>query len=355
MTKDLEGNLAVEQTDHMVREGAAGLGAVGFAVGLFAPPLLAATAIGAAVGAVAGKALHKKTGSKIEEMAGATIPIGGAGLIVAYPHSAAEKVEPAVTRAIQKAVGEAEGHHVQALKGALADAQQKMAEGSMNATRRFSSSTSRSPSRRRTPPTRWPTRCAARGCDVTMAPLEFTDPHYGPRFRTLPMKWPIAKIVGMLPAQARRKTGDIRIPPEASAGDYDLVVLGAPTWWLTTCMPMRSYLHDPALRARRRRQAVRGVLDVSPVLQAQHQDDARARREGRGPLVDETHFVADGNQVMSMWSWLVFMRHNVEKRRRSASRCRSRTCKADYEQQAVDVHRRRRGPRAGIAPAANAG
>ena len=33
-----------------------------------------------------------------------------------------------MTRAIQKVVGEAEGHHVQALKGAIADAQQKMAE-----------------------------------------------------------------------------------------------------------------------------------------------------------------------------------------------------------------------------------
>ena len=129
VTKDLEDNLAVEQTDHMVREGAAGLGAVGFAVGLFAPPLLAATAIGAAVGAVTGKALHKKTGSKIEEMAGATIPIGGAGLILAYPRSAADKIEPAVTCAVQKAVGEAEGHHVKALKGALADAQEKMAKG----------------------------------------------------------------------------------------------------------------------------------------------------------------------------------------------------------------------------------
>jgi hypothetical protein len=62
-------------------------------------------------------------------MAEETIPIGGAGLIVAYPHSAAEKVEPAVTRAVQKVVGEAEGNHVKALKGALADAQKKMAEG----------------------------------------------------------------------------------------------------------------------------------------------------------------------------------------------------------------------------------
>lgn len=128
VTKDLEGNLEVQQTDHMVREGAAGLGAVGLVVGLFAPPLLAATAIGAAVGAGAGKLLHHRTQQKLEEQAGATIPIGGAGLIVAYPHSAAAKVEPAVTRAISHAVGEAEGHHVQALKGAIADAQTKMAQ-----------------------------------------------------------------------------------------------------------------------------------------------------------------------------------------------------------------------------------
>ena len=61
VAKDLEGNLSVEETDHMVREGAEGLGAVGFAVGLVAPPLLAATAIGAALGAGAGKLLHHKT------------------------------------------------------------------------------------------------------------------------------------------------------------------------------------------------------------------------------------------------------------------------------------------------------
>ena len=130
VSKDLEGNMSVEQTDHMVEEGAAGLASVGFVVGLFAPPLLAATAIGAAVGAIGGKALHRRTGSKIEETAGETIPIGGAGLIVAYKHADAETVEPAVTRAVQKVVGEAEGHHVEALKGALADAQKKMAEDS---------------------------------------------------------------------------------------------------------------------------------------------------------------------------------------------------------------------------------
>src|SRR4029077_18996507 len=94
VSKDLKGTLSVEQTDHMVREGAAGLGAVGFAVGLFAPPLLAATAVGAAIGAGAGKLLHPRPARKREEQAGAATPVGGAALIVAYPHSAAAPVDP---------------------------------------------------------------------------------------------------------------------------------------------------------------------------------------------------------------------------------------------------------------------
>ena len=60
VSKDLEGNLSVEQTDHTVEEGAAGLAAVGFVVGLFAPPLLAATAIGAALGAVGGQGVAQE-------------------------------------------------------------------------------------------------------------------------------------------------------------------------------------------------------------------------------------------------------------------------------------------------------
>jgi hypothetical protein len=85
----------------------------------------------------------------------------------------------------------------------------------------------------------------ARGCDVTQVVIEFTDPHYSKRFAKLPMRLPVLKIVGMLPAQRRHKTGEIGIPPEAQEGDYDLVVFGSPTWWLTTNMPVRSYLKSP--------------------------------------------------------------------------------------------------------------
>ena len=128
VSKDLEGNLSVDMSDHMVREGAEGLGAAGLALGLFAPPLLAATAVGAALGAGAGKLVHHKTSEKLGEQAGQAIPLGGAGLIVIYSKSDAETVEAAVTRAVEKTIGEAEGRHVEAVKGALADAQQKMAE-----------------------------------------------------------------------------------------------------------------------------------------------------------------------------------------------------------------------------------
>ena len=130
VAKSLEGDLSVEETDHMVQEGAAGVGVAGLAIGLAAPPLLLTTAVGAALGAGAGELLHHKAAEKISEQAGETIPLGGAGLIVVYSSSEGEKVEPAVTRAVKQVKGEAEGRHVQAVKGALADAQQKMSQES---------------------------------------------------------------------------------------------------------------------------------------------------------------------------------------------------------------------------------
>lgn len=127
VTRDLEGNTTVEQTDHLAKGGAKVLGGAGLVVGLFAPPLLASAAIGAAVGGALGKVASSKVKSKIEQDAGETIPWGGAGVIVAYPRDSAPAVEQAVSRAVKKAIGEAEGKKVQALKAALADAQEKMA------------------------------------------------------------------------------------------------------------------------------------------------------------------------------------------------------------------------------------
>jgi len=127
ISRDLEGNTTVEQTDHMAKGGAKVLGGAGFVLGLAAPPLLAATAIGAAVGAGVGKAASSKVKSQIEQQAADTIPWGGAGVIIAYPRSSAAEVDKAVSHALKKVVGQAEGKKVKALKAALADAQEQMA------------------------------------------------------------------------------------------------------------------------------------------------------------------------------------------------------------------------------------
>lgn len=54
-------------------------------------------------------------------------PLGCAALILAYPRSPADAVEPVVTRSVTRSTGEASGHHAQALRGALVDAQQHLA------------------------------------------------------------------------------------------------------------------------------------------------------------------------------------------------------------------------------------
>ena len=126
VSKGLDGSMEIEQHDHIVKKGAMALGGVGFIVGLFAPPLLAATAVGAIVGAGAGKIAQRKVESALEAQAQETIPIGGAGLIVVYEEEHRETIESAVTRAIKKVIGEATDSHVKAVKGALADASAKM-------------------------------------------------------------------------------------------------------------------------------------------------------------------------------------------------------------------------------------
>src|SRR5215510_10645665 len=90
---------------------------------------------------------------------------------------------------------------------------------------------------------------AERGCAVAKAPIEFTDERWVPKLSQFPMKRPVPQIASILFAQLRHKTGEIRIPQEAQAGDYDLVVLASPTWWFQTSMPMRSYLESPAAKA----------------------------------------------------------------------------------------------------------
>ena len=174
----------------------------------------------------------------------------------------------------------------------------------------------------------------ARGCDVAKAGIEFTDERYLPKLSQFPMKRPMLQIPVILPAQLRHKTGEIRIPPEAQAGDYDLVVLASPTWWFQTSMPMRSFLESPEAKT---------VLDGKPFACVSISRRYRRFNLGQqkklgeaagGRFIDKTYFVSAGGQVKSMLAWLGYMKHGEPQERVFLLKMYQPNLKPDYEEQA---------------------
>lgn len=174
-----------------------------------------------------------------------------------------------------------------------------------------------------------------RNCGVTKAMIEFPDPRWKKKlFSGVPMSWPALRIPTILVAQRRRKTGEIRIPEQAQDGDYDLIVIGSPTWWLTTNMPIRSYLKSPAARK---------VLDGKPFAafsvsrrywKGNMHDVRKLGEEDGGRWVDLTYFLSAGNQVTSMLSWLAYMKHGEPRERVLGVKMPPPNLKPDFEQQA---------------------
>lgn len=122
--KDHAGEMqVVEAGDHLKRKGAEIVGGVGLVVGLFAPPLLAATAVGAGVGALLGTFAKHRVESGIAEKMEEVLPAGAATLIAIYDHAGAGEVERAVANAAKTSVAEIDGKRIKELKAGLAEAQ----------------------------------------------------------------------------------------------------------------------------------------------------------------------------------------------------------------------------------------
>jgi hypothetical protein len=174
----------------------------------------------------------------------------------------------------------------------------------------------------------------ARGCGVTKAAIEFTDERWVPKLSQFPMKRPFPQIVSILPAQLRHKTGEIRIPPEAQAGHYDLVLLASPTWWFQTSMPIRSYLESPAAQT-----VLNGKsFACASISRRYYSINLRQMRKlgekNGGRLIDKTHFVVAGGQVKSMLSWLGYMKHGEPQERVMGLKMPPPNLKPDFEDQA---------------------
>jgi uncharacterized membrane protein len=125
--KDSDGEVHVTETgDHLGRRGAKAGGGVGLVVGLFAPPLLAATAVGAAVGGVAGKFARHRLESGIGEKMDAALPAGSAGVIAVYDSGDAAAVDEALSNAVKKSLAHIDGMKAKELKAGLEEAQAGM-------------------------------------------------------------------------------------------------------------------------------------------------------------------------------------------------------------------------------------
>ena len=147
----------------------------------------------------------------------------------------------------------------------------------------------------------------ARGCDVTQAAIEFTDPRYETRFEHFPMKRPFLEVVAMIPAELRRKPATIHIPESVSAGRFDYVVVGAPTWWLSTDVPMRSFLESAEAANQLRDTPFTAAVTCRRYWKHNIKTVRRLGTKLGGIYADGIHFRYQGGQVRSLFSLLSYL------------------------------------------------
>jgi hypothetical protein len=144
-----------------------------------------------------------------------------------------------------------------------------------------------------------------------MAAIEFVDPRYVERFATFPMSHPFLQVLGMIPAELRRRPAKIRVPDVVSERSYDFVVVGSPTWWLSTNVPIRSFLESDAAG-----EVLEGTPFAAAVVCRRYwrHNLKTVRRLGTkhgGDFVDSVHFRYAGGQVRSLLSLLSYLGSGV--------------------------------------------
>ena len=123
VVKDAEGEVRVEETgDHLGRKGVVAGGGVGLVIGLFAPPLLAATVVGGAVGGLAGRFARHRMKAGIGDKLDDALPPGSAGIIAIYDHDAADVVASALANAIRTSIAQIDKASADDLKAGLKEA-----------------------------------------------------------------------------------------------------------------------------------------------------------------------------------------------------------------------------------------
>ena len=147
----------------------------------------------------------------------------------------------------------------------------------------------------------------ADGYDVTQAPIELTDKRWAYRFAKFPQKKEIQDVLVMVPAQLRKATGEIKIPDVVNTGRYDLVVIGSPTWWLTTNIPIRSFLKSPEADKLLSGTPFAGYVVCRRYWGFNLRTLKRLGIQRGGTWLDGIHFCYAGGQVRSLLAMLTYL------------------------------------------------
>jgi hypothetical protein len=154
-----------------------------------------------------------------------------------------------------------------------------------------------------------------RGCEAVLAAIEFTDSRYADRFKRFPLAHPYRDLFGMIPPALRRTTGTIRVPDAVTAREYDLVCIGSPTWWLSTNVPIRSFLESKIAS-----QVLSGKRFAVAVLCRRYwrhnfNTVRRLATKCGGVFVDGIHFCYEGGQVRSLLSLCSYLAYGENRPR----------------------------------------
>ena len=146
-----------------------------------------------------------------------------------------------------------------------------------------------------------------RGCDVSLAAIEFTDPRYVGRFSQFPMPHPFLEVLGMIPAELRRRPAKIQIPDVVTERDYDLVCIGSPTWWLSTDIPIRSFLESDAASRVLNGKPFAAAVPCRRYWRHNLKTVRRLGTERGGIFTDGIHFRYQGGQVRSLLALISYL------------------------------------------------
>jgi menaquinone-dependent protoporphyrinogen IX oxidase len=173
-----------------------------------------------------------------------------------------------------------------------------------------------------------------RGCDVRLARIELTDSRWSERFTRFPLRHALFDILGMMPAQVRGATGEIRIPDEASNGDYDLVVIGSPTWWIKTSVPIRSWLKSEAAGRILNKTRFATFVVCRRYWGFNLRGVQKLGTERGGEYVDGIHFSFAGGQVRSLLSLISYFGKGENRERYLGVKIPPTNLKPNYLEQA---------------------